>query len=117
MFATEAWAGRPIPVWGDGTQTVDLVHADDVGRMLIEAVHHGDDAVFDAGTGIPVTVNELAHDVLRITGSSAGIKHLPMRPGEVPVEICAEGEGWDRLDWSPKLDWSRVAETVWWYRP
>src|SRR3990170_3281413 len=25
-FATEAWAGRPIPVWGDGEQTVDLVH-------------------------------------------------------------------------------------------
>lgn len=115
-FATEAWAGRPIPVWGDGEQTIDLVHADDVGRMLVEATAHGDDAVFDAGTGIPVTVNQLAGEVLEITGSRAGIEYLPMRPGEVPVRIAAEGEGWDRLDWRPALDWSRVAETVRWYR-
>lgn len=115
-FATEAWAGRPIPVWGDGEQTIDLVHCDDVGRMLIDATAFGDDSVFDAGTGVQVTVNELAHKVLEVTGSSAGIQYLPMRPGEVPVKICAQGDGWDRLDWSPGLDWDRVAETVQWYK-
>lgn len=115
-FARAAWEGRPLPIWGDGTQAMDLVHADDVGRMLVEATGFGDDEVFDAGTGTPVTVNELAAFVLEVTGSKAGVTHFPMRAGEVPVQITAEGEGWDRLDWKPELDWDRIAETVRWYR-
>lgn len=116
-FAHAAWTGQSIPVWGDGQQTVDLVHADDVGRMLIDATQHGDDAVFDAGTGEAVTVNEVARHVLTVTGSTAGIEYLPMRTGEEPTTVVAKGEGWDRLDWRPLLDWGRVADTVRWYKP
>lgn len=116
-FATEAWHGRPLPIWGDGEQTVDLVHTDDVARMLIDAAGHGHDAVFDAGTGVAVTVNQLADFVLEVTGSTAGKRYLPMRAGEIATHIVAEGDGWDRLDWRPTLDWGRVAEAVLWYRP
>lgn len=115
-FARAAWEGRPLPIWGDGEQAIDLVHSDDVGRMLVEATQHGDDVTFDAGTGVPVTVNALAQFVLEVTGSKAGVEHLPMRPGEVPVQITASGEGWDRLDWKPGLDWDRIAEVVRWYK-
>lgn len=115
-FARAAWEGRPLPVWGDGEQTMDLVHADDVGRMLIAAAQHGDDVTFDGGTGIAVTVNELAEAVLDITGSQAGVKHLPMRAGERPTRIVAEGDGWDRLDWKPEFSWARVVSAVEWYR-
>ncbi|MBE4796126.1 NAD-dependent epimerase/dehydratase family protein [Streptomyces sp. NE06-02D] len=115
-FARAAWAGQPLPVWGDGEQTMDLVHADDVGRMLVDAAQHGDDVTFDAGTGVAVTVNEFAQMVLDITGSRAGVEHLPMRTGETPTRIVAEGDGWDRLDWKPEHDWARVAQAVEWYR-
>jgi UDP-glucose 4-epimerase len=116
-FATEAWHGRPIPIWGDGEQTVDLVHTDDVARMLVDATEHGDDVTFDAGTGVKVTVNELADFVLDVTDSTAGKKYLPMRDGEIPTQIVAAGDGWGRLAWKPELDWNRVAEAVDWYRP
>lgn len=120
-FATEAWAGRPIPIWGDGSQTVDLVHADDVGRMLVAALRHGDDAVFDAGTGHALTVNEVAHfvnDVVAaVTGAHVAIEYLPMRVGEEPTAIVAGGHGWDRLSWRPEFSWDRLAETVHSYRP
>lgn len=117
-FATEAWAERPIPVWGSGKQLVDLVHADSIGVMLVDAVQVGGaDQTFDAGTGTPVTVNELAHRVLDITGSRAGIEHLPMRLGEFETQISANGEGWARLGWKPTLDWPRIREAVLSYRP
>ena len=103
-FAVEAWAGRPLPVWGDGTQAVDLVHVDDLGRMLADALGFGDDGTFDAGTGQAFTVLEVAEMVLDITGSKAGVRHLPMRRGEIPVKIAAEGEGWDWLGWRPEFD-------------
>lgn len=117
-FATLAWRGEPVPVWGSGEQLVDLVHADDVARMLIDALRvGGDDVTFDAGTGTGVTVNEVAARVLDITGSQAGVARLPMRAGEVETEIRATGEGWDRLDWAPALSWDRFADAVRAYRP
>jgi len=115
-FARAAWEGKPLPVWGDGEQTMDLVHADDVGRMLVDAALYGDDVTFDAGTGQAVTVNELAAFVLEQTGSTAGAEHLPMRTGERPTRIVAEGDGWERLNWKPEFNWSRVAAAVEWYR-
>lgn len=115
-FARAAWSGQPIPVMGDGTQIVDLIHTDDIARMLIDATQHGDDAMFEAGTGQAVTVEEVATRILDITGSTAGIEHVPMRRGETPTQVVAAGEGWERLDWEPALDWDRFAEAVRTYR-
>lgn len=115
-FATEAWAGRPVPVWGDGEQTVDLIHASDLGRLLVDAMYHGGDVTFDGGTGHAFTVNEVAQMVLDITGSKAGVKYLPMRRGELPTAIVAEGEGWELLDWKPEFEPGLFEETVLSYR-
>lgn len=118
-FAVAGWRGEPLPVWGDGEQIVDLVHAEDVGRMLVTATEHGDDVIFDAGTCQPVTVKEVAMRVIDMTGSKAGIKYLPMRRGETMSRAlaAAQGTGWSRLNgWRPRLDWNRVEQTVRWYR-
>lgn len=116
-FATEAWHKRPIPIWGNGTQTVDLVHTDDLARMLVDAARFGDDQTFDGGTGVKVTVNDVADFVRDHCHSSEPHLYMPMRDGEEPTAIVAEGEGWDLLGWQPKLDWADVAECVDWYRP
>jgi UDP-glucose 4-epimerase len=122
-FAVAAWRNEPIPVWGDGEQIVDLIHADDVGRMLIEAsVGPKKDQIYDAGTCHGVTVNEVAHRVLDMTGSHAGIKYLPMRRGETMSRTlsAATGTGWaelrNRTKWHPEHRWELVEDTVRWYR-
>jgi UDP-glucose 4-epimerase len=115
-FAMRAWRGLPIPVWGDGEQTVDLIHAADLARLLVDALQWGDDFTIDGGTGVPVTVNEVAEFVLDVTRSKAGVQHLPMRRGETPTRIVAEGEGWQRLDWKPRFEWEMLTETVLAYR-
>lgn len=115
-FATLGWENQPLPIWGDGEQTIDLVHAEDVGRMLVEATYHGDDATFDGGTGIAMTVNHLADAIIEMTGSTAGKQYFPMRDGEVATHIVAEGRGWERLTWRPELNWDAVEEAVGEYR-
>lgn len=124
-FATKAWAGEPLPIWGDGTQTVDLVTADDLGRMLVDAVQFGDDDVFDGGTGHALTVNEVSgfvinhvHHAMNWTwAETPSPEYLPMRRGEVPTHIVADGDGWEALGWHPQFSWSDVAATVDSYRP
>ena len=116
-FAHWAWANQPIQVWGDGEQTVDLVHADDIARMLVDAVDFGMGETFDAGTGESFTVNQVADFVIEVTGSTAGIEYLPMRAGEDPrTEIVATGRGWDLLDWHPTLDWADLRTCIESYR-
>jgi len=118
-FASVAWDKRPIPVWGNGRQTVDLVHAEDVAQILYQATKFGDDEIFDAGTGVAMTVNMVADLVNEVTDNrTQGVTHYAMRPGEEPeTHIVAKGEGWDKLGWHPELRLSMIAETVRSYRP
>lgn len=116
-FATRAWRGLPIPIWGDGTQTVDLVYVDHVARMLVDALDYGEGQVFDAGTGIALTVNEVAQMVLDYTGSKGGIEYLPMRKGEHETKIVAEGEGWNLLGWHPIFRPLDLHDTLDSYKP
>lgn len=118
-FATSAWAGRPIPIWGDGKLYVDLVHVTDVARMLVDALDHGSCEVFDAGTGAAFTVATVAKMVQQVTGDT-GIEWLDPRPGERRKRTSddyAKGRGWELLDWRPKFDDHLLREAVESYRP
>jgi UDP-glucose 4-epimerase len=119
-FATKAWRGEPLPIWGDGNLLCDLVHVEDVARMLVEAIHFTDGQVFDAGTSYGQTVCQVASRVLGITGSKAGIEFLEARPGErrSPTrDDVAHAEGWELLDgWHPIFDPRRFEEAVQSYR-
>lgn len=116
-FSVAAWRNEPIEIWGDGEQTVDLVHSDDLGRLLVEATLHGDDTTFDGGTGVALTVNQVAQMVIDVTGSTAGITYSPMRDGEnMQTEIVAKGDGWERLGWKPEFREEQFTECVNWYR-
>jgi len=124
-FASKAWAGEPIPVWGAGDLLTDLVHVDDVARMLVEAMAHGDGVCFDAGSGHAQTVRSVAEAVRTYVfdhgGPLAPIENLPPRVGERRTSTgkdFATGEGWDRLNgWRPVFDPERFAEAIDSYKP
>jgi UDP-glucose 4-epimerase len=135
-FATRSWNRQAIEIWGDGTQTVDLVHVDHVAHCLAHAATHGDisptrglastpmaptpttygvgrDQVWDAGTGQPMTVLEVAHMIGDITGHTQ-IRHMPMRDGEThQSHICAKDPGPFGYD---TMTMDRMSETVLSYR-
>lgn len=124
-FATRAWRGEPIPIWGAGLLLCDLVHVDDVARMLVEAMAFGGGQVFDAGSGYPQTVIDVASkvaDVVRLGGGpdEQTLDYLLARPGERTHSTSADfasGEGWELLGgWRPVFDRYRFAEAVESYR-
>lgn len=93
-FVMRALNNDPIEVYGDGGQVMDMVHASDVANVLVAALRFlldgkQTDTVFEAGTGRPTTVLDIARAVLsavRSLGieSTSEVAHLPMRPGETP---------------------------------
>jgi UDP-glucose 4-epimerase len=120
-FASRAWRGLPLPVWGDGMLWVDLVHVTDVARMLVAAIDYVHGEVFDAGTGYVQTVLEVAHKVISLTGNRSEIEYLPPRKGERESSTdrdIASGEGWELLGgWRPIFDPQQFAAAVESYRP
>lgn len=89
-FAVYAWNNEPIPIWGNGLQTVDLVHVSDVAALLVRALAHGGGQTFDAGSGNAMSVNDVARFVIDVTGSEGGVRHRPMRRGEVATQLVAD---------------------------
>ncbi|WP_226479960.1 NAD-dependent epimerase/dehydratase family protein [Natrinema amylolyticum] len=84
IFLEQARAGEPITVQGDGQQTRDFIHVDDVVRANIAAATT--DAVgeaFNVATGESVTINELAEAIRELTGSDSPIEHVEGRPGDI----------------------------------
>lgn len=86
-FVCRALVNEPIEVYGDGGQIMDMIFVGDVAEILVQALEHtivngGSEVVIEAGTGRATTVKDIATMVCETAGSTAGIKYLPMRPGE-----------------------------------
>lgn len=84
-FIIPALQNKPITVYGDGAQVMDMIYVSDLADILCRAllVEHGVyDRVFEAGTGRPTTVLQIAEEVIRQTESTGSIRRVAMRPGE-----------------------------------
>lgn len=98
-FICRALAGEPIEIYGDGNQIMDMIYVGDVARTLVTALestaaggplrpapYNGREATFEAGTGRPTDINEIASIVARSVGKKTNrtpnIVRSPMRAGE-----------------------------------
>jgi len=78
-FVTQALAGRPLTVFGDGTQRRCFCHVSDVVRALADLMEHDGvyGEVFNIGSQDEVEILALAEKVREATGSSSEIKLVP----------------------------------------
>ncbi|MGH2942953.1 MAG: GDP-mannose 4,6-dehydratase [Solirubrobacteraceae bacterium] len=79
-FVGQALAGRPLTVYGDGTQTRCFCHVDDVVRALIDLMALGQPAygqVFNIGSQEEISILGLADRVRELTGSDSDIHVIP----------------------------------------
>ena len=73
-------AGKGPVIFGDGSQTMDFVFAEDIARANVAAAESDiSDDVFNVASGIETSLNDLAHLLLRIMGSSVGPEYGPER--------------------------------------
>jgi len=65
-------ANKPPLIFGDGSQSMDFVYVEDVARAnLLAAQSSVSDEVFNVGTGVQTSLNELCGLLLRLSGSSS----------------------------------------------
>lgn len=92
-FAARALAGAGDPthrftVWGDGTQTRDFIHIDDVVDATLKLADAGVDGPVNLGTGTATSFDELATMMMRAAGYTHQITHEPARPTGVHYRVA-----------------------------
>ena len=78
-FVKQALSGRPITVFGDGSQSRSFTDVADVVRALAELADHEKalGQVFNIGNGKEITILELARLVKGMTGSRSEVVKVP----------------------------------------
>ncbi len=116
-FLAQALDGRPITVYGDGTQTRSFCYVDDEVHGLLALLDSDWATPMNIGNPAECTVLELAELVLEVTGSASRIVHAEL-PDDDPVRrrpdiTLAERE----LGWRPDVPLrDGLTRTLAWYR-
>lgn len=122
IFLGNVLRGEPIRIFGDGEQSRDFVHVDDVADAWARAIDTP--ATFggaiNLGCGERVSINDLVDAVLRACGTDRGrypVLHGPPRPGD-QRHMCADlSRARELLGYRPAVDLaSGLARTLAWAR-
>jgi dTDP-glucose 4,6-dehydratase len=102
-FITQALRNEPLTVYGDGTQTRSLCFVADEVRGLVAMLDAAVTGPINVGNPDEWSVLDLAHKVLEVTGSSAGVVHLPL-PTDDPTRRRPDiTEARRLLGWEPRI--------------
>jgi UDP-glucose 4-epimerase len=105
-FFAAAIDGRPMQVHGDGEQTRDYTYIDDaVDATLLAAMQpRAEGEVFNVGTGIETSVNELAMRISQAIGVRLDIVHLDRRDiDNIRRRVVNIEKARRMLRWSPQV--------------
>ena len=102
-FIAQATGGRPLTVFGDGTQTRSLCYVDDLIKGLLALLESDATGPVNLGNPEEHTINEIARMVLAATGSTAAIEHTAL-PVDDPRRRCPDiALAQELLNWHPHV--------------
>jgi UDP-glucuronate decarboxylase len=104
-FVVQALRGEPITIYGNGAQTRSFCYVDDLVEGLVRLMNTPDGLAGPVNLGNPVetSVNELAEQIIRLSGSTSQIHYRPL-PQDDPVRRRPDiSLAADALGWSPAV--------------
>ena len=100
-FLVQALAGRPLTVYGDGSQTRSLCFVTDEVAGLLALLDSELTGPVNVGNPDEISVLDLARTVIELTGSSSEIIHEPL-PVDDPTRRCPDiSLAREALGWEP----------------
>ena len=110
-FMQQALSGKPITVFGDGTQQRCFCDVSDVVRAIVGLMEHekSPGELFNIGGSTEISMMELAQQIKNVAGSSSEIKVIPYTeafgPGfeDMQRRVPNTGKISNLLNWSPRV--------------
>jgi len=102
-------AGKPIPIYGDGSMGRDYTYVDDIVSGVLSALDYEFPRsdipfdVFNLGNSHPVKLTELIEALEAATGRAAVRDFQPLQPGDVPLTWANIDKASSRLGYRPQI--------------
>jgi len=116
-FIKASLTDKTINLYGDGTQSRDILYIDDMIDILVDEVKHFDlykNNDFDFGGGI---ANELSLNQLLDYIDYHNTQFKPKLKGDVQRFICDNKKIHELTGWKPKVTWQEgVNDTLKWFK-
>ena len=98
IFQKQKFEGKPLTIIGDGNQTRDFIHVADVAHANVMVSESDVVGVFNVGSGIEYSVNQIA----MLTKNPHGTTTIPSREGEARRSLSDNTKLKD-IGWQPRI--------------
>jgi UDP-glucose 4-epimerase len=103
IFVEWALRGEPLIIYGTGNQTRDFVEVRDIVNSNLLAMEKGAEGVFNIGTGVATSVNELARQVINAVDKEVDLGYAPPRHGEILHSLADISRAATYLSFKPAI--------------
>lgn len=103
-----------VVCWGSGTPKREFLHSDDFGRAVVSVLEHEGalPAIMNVGSGVEHTIEEVVHEIRKITKYSGNVYWDHDRPDGTPRKIMMSDKIRKETGWEPKISLSEGLESV-----
>ncbi len=102
-FFKQILAGKPLVVYGDGSQSRDFVFVEDLSEGIRNSLEVDRTEVIQLGVGKPTSVNELIDTMRGIVGDDRiSVQYEPFRAGEILNSYCDVSKARRVLGYDPR---------------
>lgn len=109
--------GRPVVVYGDGTQSRDFTYVDDVALGTVLGLRKMGYQIINLGSHLPVSLTDFIHLIEKLTGKTAHLEYQPRHKADVSATFADIGKARELLDWQPHCSLeSGLSNLVDWYQ-
>jgi GDP-L-fucose synthase len=115
-FRTARDSGSTVTLWGSGNPRREFLHVDDLARAIITILETYDDAApINVGTGIDVSIRELAEIVASVTGYHGEVAWDESKPDGTPRKLL-DVTRLRSLGWNPTIELTEGIRSTynWW---
>jgi GDP-L-fucose synthase len=113
-------ANAPVQLWGTGSPKREFLYVEDLAEAVVYALENTlDEHLYNVGSGVDLSIKELAEKIQKITGHSGEIVWDSSKPDGTPRKLMdiskLQTQGWEykiQLDDGIKLTYEWFLENV-----
>jgi UDP-glucose 4-epimerase len=104
IFIKNKLENKPLMIYGDGTQTRDLLYVEDCASFVVKAGYSkkANGEIIHAGLGQDISINDLAYMIVKNKKQIYHVEHIHPQ-SEIPKLLSNYNKAKNLLDWKPTV--------------
>lgn len=108
--------GKPLELFGDGSQSRDFTYVDDIAEGTVKALKNVGFRVINLGSNRPYRLSHAIRLIEQFLGKKAKIERFPLHKADLKATWADTHSAWKILGWKPKVGLEEgIKRTVHWY--